>query len=132
MYGRCVGQWICKVVLGSLVWSGPGPFLLDRRLDSPVPDEISGTGTGTARDRLDRSGPGPDPVQTVPGGTFIPGRVDAVRGSRGGGRVVRSWGGVVVVVGEGGHVTGVMHVTWPPLAAAAAAARRGRWHGEGG
>ena len=41
------------------------------------------TGTRT-RDRLYRSGPSPDLVQTVPGGTFILGRVDTVRGSRGG------------------------------------------------
>ena len=53
--------------------------------------EISGTRTGTAWDCLYRSGPGPDPVQMVPCGTFIPGHVDAVRRSRGG------WAG-----GEGG------------------------------
>ena len=39
--------------------------------------------TGTARDRLDWSGPGPDLVQTVPGGTFIPGHVNTVRGTWG-------------------------------------------------
>ena len=39
-----------------------------------------------------------------------------------------SWGGVVVVVGEGCHVTGVMHVMWLPLAVAAC---RGRGHGGG-
>ena len=66
----------------------------DRRLDSPVPDKNSGTRTGTARDRLGRSGPGPDPVQMVPGGTFILGRVDMVRGTWGGGWVVRLWGGM--------------------------------------
>ena len=72
------------------------PFLPDWRPDSPVPDEISGTRTGTARDHLDQSGPGPDPVQTVPGGTFIPGCVDAVRGSHGGwaGGEVVGWGGL--------------------------------------
>ena len=46
------------------------------------------------QDCLDRSGPGPDPVQTVPGSTFILGRIDVVRGSRGGGQVMRLWPGV--------------------------------------
>ena len=63
----------------------------DWRPDSLVPDEISGTRTGTTRDLLDRPDPGPDPVQMVPGGKFIPGRVNAVRGSRGG------WAGGEVV-----------------------------------
>ena len=64
----------------------------DRRPDSLVPDKNSGTWTRTARDCLDRSGPSPDLVQMVPGGTFIPGHVNAVRGSRGGG-----WAGGEVV-----------------------------------
>ena len=41
------------------------------------------------RDCLDQSDPGPDLVQMVPGGKFILGHLDAVRGSRGG------WGEVV-------------------------------------
>ena len=69
---------------GSSVWSGPRPFLPDRRLDSLGPDEISGTRPRTAWDHLYQSGPSPDPVQTVPGSTFIPGHIDAVRGCRGG------------------------------------------------
>ena len=50
------------VVLGKfgLAWSWPtGPFLLDQRLDSPVPDKNfgTGTGTGTTTDHLYWSGP---------------------------------------------------------------------------
>ena len=63
-----------------------------------VPEEISGTGTGTARDCLDQSGPSPDPVQTVPSDTFIPGCIDMVRGSCGGqagGEVVATLGNLV-------------------------------------
>ena len=55
------------LVLGKFGWFGLGPILLDQRLDGPVPDKISGTGTGTARDRLYQSGPGPDWVQTWTG-----------------------------------------------------------------
>ena len=55
---------LATLVLGKFgpVRSGPRPFLLDQRLDSPVPDKIFGTGTGTAMDRLYQSGPGPDLV----------------------------------------------------------------------
>ena len=34
--------------------------MLDWRPDSPIPDTIFGTGTGTAMDHLYQSGPGPD------------------------------------------------------------------------
>ena len=46
----------------------------------------------------DQSGPGPDLVQTVPGGKFILGCVDTVRGSHGG------WAGGEVV-GQHGLVS---------------------------
>ena len=106
-----------------MVWSGPRPFLPDQRLDSPVPDKNSGTGTGTARDRLDWSGPGPDPVQMVPGGTFILGHIDMVRGTWGGRWVVRSWGGMAQ------HQTRQSH---PPPCSAQSVATNGPLQDSGG
>ena len=55
-----------------------------------------------------------------------------MRGVVGGGWVVRSWGGMVVVVSKGGHVTGVMHVTWLPLVVVVVAACRGWGRERGG
>ena len=53
-------RWSNSVVLGKFSLA----FLSDQKLDGPVPDKISGTGTGTTRDHLYQSGPSPALVQT--------------------------------------------------------------------
>ena len=61
-------DFLFKILLQHFLVSGKfGPvwsraILPDRRPDSPVPDKIFGTKTGTATDCLYQSGPGPDPV----------------------------------------------------------------------
>ena len=63
--GSSWSMGVAMLVLGKfgLVWSWA--ILLDQRPDGPIPDEISGTRTGTTWDRLYQSGPSPDPVQMV-------------------------------------------------------------------
>ena len=64
-----ISDLLAALVWGSSVWSGSGPFLPDRRPDSPVPDKIFGTGTvnrhGPSISVWSRSRPGPDGPCTI-------------------------------------------------------------------